>query len=95
MAGGPTVRIGHAERGAQDHLWCLHRDAAEYHRRAAVFFADGLREGLRVAYTATGGLEAARSDLAVLGDLDRLLGDGAVKIFPAQEMYGPGGPVDP
>ena len=95
MAGEPTVRIGHAERGAQDHLCCLHRDAAEYRRRAAVFFADGLRQGLRVAYTATHGMEAARAELADLDDVDRLVADGAVQILPVQEVYGPGGPVDP
>jgi len=95
MAGEPTVRIGHAERGARDHLCCLHRDAAEYHRRAAEFFADGLREGLRVAYTATHGMEAARAELADLDDVDRLVADGAVQILPVREVYGPREPVDP
>ncbi len=95
MAGEPTVRIGPAERGAQDHLCCLHRDVAEYHRRAAAFLADGLREGLRVAYTATHGMEAARAELADLDDVDRLVAGGAVQILPVQEVYGPGGPVDP
>ena len=95
MAAEPIVRMGRAERGSRDHLCCLHRDAAEYHRRAAAFFADGLREGLRVAYASADGMEAARAQLADLGNVDRLLAEGAVQILPVQEVYGPGGPVDP
>ncbi|SFK51304.1 MEDS domain-containing protein [Geodermatophilus ruber] len=95
MAAAQTGRTGPVERDPRDHLCCLHRDAAEYRLRAAAFFAEGLRAGLRVAYPATDGLEAARAELADLDDVDRLVADGAVQILPAQEVYGPGGPVDP
>lgn len=76
MGAERIVRMGRAERGPRDHLCSLHHGAAEYQRRAAVFFAEGLREGLRVAYLATDGMESARAELAVLGDGDRLVADG-------------------
>jgi anti-anti-sigma regulatory factor len=49
-----------------------------------------------VADVGSGGLAAVRADLADLGDLDRLLADGAVQILSFQDVYGrPGDPVDP
>jgi anti-anti-sigma regulatory factor len=49
-----------------------------------------------VADVRSGGLAAARADLAGLGDLDRLLADGAVQLLSFQDVYGPpGDPVDP
>lgn len=59
------------------------------------FFAAGLRNGLRVAFVGSGGMPAARTQLAGLGDLDRLLAAGAVQILSADDVYAPGGPVDP
>lgn len=76
-------------------MYCLHDHAAEYRRHLAAFFGEGLHEGLRVAYTRADGVEAARADLAEIGDLDRLLAAGAVRIVPARDVYGAGGPVDP
>ena len=68
---------------------------AEYRRCLADFFAEGVQDGLRVAYVSSHGAEAARADLADLGDLDRLLAGGALHVLSAREIYGAGGPVDP
>jgi anti-anti-sigma regulatory factor len=73
----------------------VHRDAAEYHRRLATFFAEGLRDGRRVAYVGYGDVAASRADLAGVRDLDRLLAEGMLHVLSAQDVYGPGGPVDP
>jgi anti-anti-sigma regulatory factor len=59
------------------------------------FFAEGLREGLRVAYVGPDGLAAARADLAGIADLDRLLAAGAVHVLRTPDVYGTGAPVDP
>ena len=81
--------------GLRGHAWCLHGDVAEYRRCLADFFAEGLQDGLRVAYVSSDGAEAARADLADLGDLDRLLAAGALHVLSARDVYGAGGPVDP
>jgi hypothetical protein len=46
---------------------------AEYRRCLADFFAEGVQDGLRLAYVSSDGVEAAGADLADLGDLERLL----------------------
>jgi MEDS: MEthanogen/methylotroph, DcmR Sensory domain/STAS domain len=68
---------------------------ARYRRCLADFFADGLQDGLRVAYVSCDGAQAARADLADLSDLDRLLAAGALHVLSARDVYGAGGPVDP
>jgi hypothetical protein len=74
---------------------CLHHHAAEYHRCLTAFLAEGLREGLRVAYIGPGDVDAAHAALADVGDLDRLLADGAVRVMSVRDVYGPGGLADP
>ena len=59
---------------------------AEYRRCLADFFAEGLQGGLRVAYVSSDGAETARADLAGLGDLDRLLAGGALRVLSARDM---------
>src|SRR4051812_27027549 len=81
--------------GVRGHACCLHGDVADYRRRLADFFAEGVRDGLRVAYISSGRAETARADLADLSDLDRLLAAGAVYVMSARDVYGNGGPVDP
>ena len=61
----------------------------------ADFFAEGLQDGLRLAYVSSDGAEAARADLADLSDLERLLARGALHVLSARNVYGAGGPVDP
>ena len=73
----------------------MHGDVAEYRRCLADFFAEGVKEGLRLAYVSSDGVEAARADLADLGDLERLLAVGALQVLWARDMYGAGGPVEP
>jgi anti-anti-sigma regulatory factor len=68
---------------------------AEYRRGLAGFFAESLRDGLRVAYVGSDGAGAARADLADLSDPDRLLAAGALQVLSARDVYGAGGPVDP
>jgi len=60
----------------------------------AAFFTDGLRNGLRVAYTGSGDPVVARADLAAMGDLDRLLSEGALQILSTADVYGADGQVD-
>ena len=81
--------------GVRGHACCLHGDVADYRRRLVDFFAEGVQDGLRVAYVSSDGAEAARADLAGLGDLDRLLAAGAVHVLSGRDVYGAGGPVDP
>ncbi|MGY1725518.1 MEDS domain-containing protein [Geodermatophilus sp. SYSU D01062] len=88
---------GHAgsprSRGARGHVCVLHDDVAEFRRRVVAFFAEGLREGLRVVYVGSGSPEGAAEDLAGLGDLDRLQRDGALQVLTFGDVYGSGGPV--
>lgn len=63
-----------------------------YQRRLAEFFAEGVRDGVRVAYVSRDG---ATTDLAGVADLDRLLAAGTLQILPAGDVYGAGDPVDP
>ena len=77
------------------HASCLHGDVAEYRRCLADFFAEGVQGGLRLAYVSSDDVQAARANLADLGDLDRLLAGGALHVLSAREIYGAGGPVDP
>jgi hypothetical protein len=76
-------------------VWCLHGDVAEYRRCLGEFFAEGVQDGLRVAYVSSDGAQASRADLADLGDLDRLVAAGALHVLSARELYGAAGPVDP
>jgi hypothetical protein len=86
-----------AERsgGPRGHVCCVYDRAAEYHRRLATFFSDGLRDGLRLAYSGSAGREAARAALADLGDPDRLLAEDTLHILSMEDVYGSGRPVDP
>jgi hypothetical protein len=68
---------------------------ADYRRRLVDFFAEGVQDGLRVAYVSSDRAETARADLADLGDLDGLLAAGALRLMSAQDVYGAGDPVDP
>jgi MEDS: MEthanogen/methylotroph, DcmR Sensory domain/STAS domain len=81
--------------GVRGHACCLHGDVADYRRRLADFFAEGVQDGLRVAYISSGGAETARADLADLSDLDRLLAAGAVHVMSTRDVYGTGGAVHP
>ena len=81
--------------GLRGHTWCLHSDVAEYRRCLAEFFAEGVEDGLRVAYVSSDGAEASRADLAGLGELDRLLAGGALQVLSTRDIYGAAGPVDP
>ncbi|NMI01216.1 STAS domain-containing protein [Pseudonocardia sp. K10HN5] len=73
----------------------MHGYVAEYRRCLAEFSAEGLEDGLRVAYVCSDGAEAAREDLADLSGRDRLLAAGALHVLSARDAYGTGGPVDP
>jgi hypothetical protein len=68
---------------------------AEYRRCLADFFAEGVQDGLRLAYVSSDGVEAAGADLADLGDLERLLAVGALHVLWARDMHGADGPVEP
>ena len=81
--------------GLRGHTWCLHSDVAEYRCCLAEFFAEGVEDGLRVAYVSSDGAEASRADLAGLGELDRLLAGGALQVLSTRDIYGAAGPVDP
>ncbi|WP_275404236.1 MEDS domain-containing protein [Pseudonocardia acidicola] len=81
--------------GSRRHASCLHGYVAEYRRCLAEFSAEGLEDGLRVAYVCSDGAEAAREDLADLSGRDRLLAAGALHVLSARDAYGTGGPVDP
>lgn len=48
-----------------------------------------------MVWTGTDGPDAARAELAGLGDVDRLLADGAVQLLPAAELYEPERGLDP
>ena len=80
--------------GLRRHVSCLHGDVAEYRRCLADFFAEGLQDGLRLAYVSSDGADAARPDLADLSDLDGLLAAGALHVLSARDRCGAGGPVD-
>jgi hypothetical protein len=73
----------------------LHGNVTQYRRCLADFFANGLQDGMRVAYVRSDGAQAARADLADRGDLDRLLAAGALHVLSVRDIYGAGGPVDP
>src|SRR6478609_3828688 len=80
--------------GVRGHTCCLHGDVAD-RRRLVDFFAQGVQARLRVAYVSSNAADAARADLAGLGDLHRLPAAGAGPVLSGRDVYGVGGPVDP
>jgi hypothetical protein len=92
----PSGRAGSTgSRLQRGHACCLYGDPARWQRRLVAFVTEGLRAALRVSCTWPGDPDAARAHLAGVGDLDRLLADGAVQIRSVEDVYGSGGPVDP
>lgn len=85
----------HRGLGPQDHLCWVHGDPSEYRSRVTDFFAEGLQQGLRVAYAGPGEVRGLRKHLGSLGDLDGLLARDAVRLISFEEIYGAGHPVDP
>lgn len=81
--------------GLHDHGCWLYADDAEFRAGALDFLADGADTGQQLIYVGAGTIEKLRADLAGLPDVERLLGDGALRIMPLEAVYSIGVGIDP
>jgi anti-anti-sigma regulatory factor len=81
--------------GFRGHGAWLYSDEAEFRAGALDFLGDGPGLDQRMLYVGAGTIEKLRSDLAGLPDLDRLLGDGSLRIMPLEAVYEVGVGIDP
>ncbi|HEX8648298.1 MAG TPA: MEDS domain-containing protein [Thermoleophilaceae bacterium] len=81
--------------GLHGHGCWLYSDEAEFRAGALDFLAEGAELDQRMLYVGAGTIEKLRSDLGDLPGLDRLLGDGALRIMALEALYEVGVGVDP
>lgn len=73
--------------GVHDHLCWSYDDPEDFHHQVLEFLADGLRQGLRVRYVASGETGELVGHLAGLPDLERHLRRGAVEVASLGDTY--------
>lgn len=81
--------------GLHGHACWLYADEGEFRAGALDFLADGVGLGQRMLYVGAGTIEKLRGDLCDLPGLDRLLGDGSLRIMPLEAVYEIGVGIDP
>jgi anti-anti-sigma regulatory factor len=81
--------------GLHGHGCWLYSDDAEFRTGVVDFLSDGIGAGQRLLYAGVGTIEKLRADLADLPGLERLLGDGALRIMPLEAIYEVGVDPDP
>src|SRR5215207_10704492 len=70
-------------------------DEVAFRAAAVAYLADGLARNERVVYLADQGPEALRHDVTPIGDVDRLLEDGALVLRAVGDAYDNRTGVDP
>lgn len=99
-AANGTVRVAgvvdapSAQRGG--HLCWSFRDEDAFRANAVRFLAEGLEFGDRLLYTADRpSTDDLGADIAGLGDVDALVGQGALVLSPLRSLYATGDGFDP
>jgi hypothetical protein len=80
---------------AHDHVCWRYQDVREFRARAREFLSEGLAQGCRVAYTASGSVQALTEDLRGIDGIDEALGTGAVQVASLDIQYPVGAVVEP
>jgi anti-anti-sigma regulatory factor len=100
-AGSPQAirRRGHVASavglGASGHACWGFKGQSSFHRAALDFLADGQRMGQRLLYFSNERREDQRAVLAPLGDVDRLVERGELRLVHVGEIYDLSHPIDP
>ncbi|CCH32570.1 MEDS domain-containing protein [Actinosynnema sp. NPDC047251] len=81
--------------GAHDHVCWRYDDPPDFQARAREFLLDGLEQGYRVCYAASGDVDALVHDLSGIDGLDRALGEGAAQVTSLGATYQGGTVVEP
>lgn len=81
--------------GAHDHVCWRYDDMGEFRVRAREFLSEGLEQGYRVCYVASGAVDDLVGDLRGIDGIDRALREGAVQVASLEATYPVGTVVDP
>lgn len=81
-----------SDRGA--HVCWGFTNRNDFRRGAVEFLRSGLAHGERLLFAADSSIEAMASDIADLGDIDRLLARGTLLLSPLGEAYDATAPLD-
>src|SRR4051812_23366440 len=78
--------------GAGDHVCWVYEDEGDRDRAGAAFLAEGLDRGERLMWSAPDGDAGGARAVAALGDVDALVGRGALILQDLGTAYRPGDP---
>lgn len=81
--------------GVHDHLCWAYHDRGEFRSRAVEFLADGLVQGQRLSYIASGDEAVLWDDLSDLNGLDQARRAGAIKVQSLELSYRSGAVIEP
>ncbi|PSL47156.1 anti-anti-sigma regulatory factor [Saccharothrix carnea] len=81
--------------GAHDHVCWRYDDVPEFEARAREFLLDGLEQGYRVCYVASGDVDALVHGLRGIDGIDRALREGAAQVTSLEATYPVGAVVEP
>jgi anti-anti-sigma regulatory factor len=81
--------------GLHGHGCWTYADDHEFRAGAHAFLNDGVELGQALMYVGAGTIAKLRSDLDDLPEVDRLLGEGRLRIMPIENVYAVGEPLDP
>lgn len=81
--------------GLHGHGCWLYSGDAEFRTAGVDFLIDGIALDQRLMYVGAGTIEKLRGDLVDLPDLERLLGDGGLRIMPLEAVYDVRAGIDP
>jgi hypothetical protein len=80
--------------GLHGHGCWTYADDQEFRAGAYAFLNDGVALGQALMYVGAGTVAKLRSDLDDLPEVDRLLGEGRLRIMPIENVYAVGEPID-
>ncbi len=81
--------------GAHDHVCWAYQDRGEFRSRAIEFLADGLAQGQRLCYLASGEVSALWDDLSDLDGLDQARQSDAIQVQSLGASYRSGAVIEP
>ncbi len=81
--------------GAHDHVCWRYNDVREFRVRVREFLSEGLEQGYRVRYVASGDVGALVQDLRGIAAIDQALREGAAQVTSLEATYPVGAVVDP
>lgn len=81
--------------GTDGHACWIFDQQQEFVDAALEYLTDGLRAEQRIAYVGSETVEEQRELLAPLGDVGKMVDNGALQLFELANLYKAGEPVDP